>query len=64
MGLNLYQTSASYQATDRASELLAQLRTLLPEQSDDAGRHAAKILISSFLLHTIWMHYGKLHQIL
>jgi len=42
MGLNPYQTSSNYCANDRANELLVKLRTLSLEQSDDAGRYAAK----------------------
>lgn len=38
MGLNPYQTSVNYHATDRSRELLVQLRTLSFEKSDDAGR--------------------------
>lgn len=61
LGSNPYQTSPNYHATDHSSELVVQLRTLLSEQSDDAGRYDAKSCSVLFLsyysyINFIWMY--------
>lgn len=59
MGLYPYQTSANYRATDHASELLMQIRTLSLEQFDVAGRVDAKSYPFLFLLlYQVSILYG------